>query len=328
MQHLHHHVHDVLVTGIAALERRRLSGGSPGLPGPALSPLWSCCSQPLPDESVWPRAYLSLWPPRSRSPAPSHSPPRPVSRAGLAHRGLQPVLEARAARGSPARRGRPHPRWGRGSRVLHALLAVGRRSGSRAGMSWRRAARQGQEELGEIRDCGGRGRGVGVGKGGTHLSFGSWRSSLALRVPRAAVTVTHSGHGPAAGLTRPWRSPSRLSLRGGRPHLGRPAKSTESDCAVTAGCSQDCLSGTPLGVPPGQWECEGAGTDSPLHRGARSSRGSPRGEREMRRGTPLAGSSPILPAARRSPRFLQPCPFPPSSQAPRICSAPNPTSQP
>lgn len=78
-------------------------------------------SQPLGHRQQPQRDFLAGDSPLRRA----DSPPRPVSRAVRARLGLQPVLEGRGARGSPAPPGRPHPRWGPGSRVLRGLLAAG-----------------------------------------------------------------------------------------------------------------------------------------------------------------------------------------------------------
>lgn len=161
---------------------------------------------------------------REDSPRRAHSPPRPASRAARARRGFQPVLEGPGARGSLAPRGRPHPRWGRGSRVLRALLAAGQ-GGRRAGVRGRRRKREGAGE-------------EGAGGGG-----GRWQRRKAAPqgqdspVPWAPARQTrpagtrkpcHQVGGPgvtpcSAGRPHAARSPSRLSLPGGRPRPGRPA---------------------------------------------------------------------------------------------------------
>ena len=65
-------------------------------------------------------------------------------------------------------------------------------------------------------------------EGRTHLSLGPRLAGLALQAQGAAVTKPWGPRGqpPLPALPQAARSPSRLSLRGGRPPLGHPAERT------------------------------------------------------------------------------------------------------
>lgn len=77
--------------------------------------------------------------------------------------------------------------------------------------------------------------------GRTHLSLGPRLTGLALQAQRAAVTKRSRGQPPLPALPQVARSPSRLSLQGGRPPPGHPAERTT--CQTRGGGGGDAEQG-------------------------------------------------------------------------------------
>lgn len=136
LNHLQHHIHDVLVTGSSALraedtiqEEALTDKAQPGLqPGPSGFHLRSAFLGPChthsldlgpvsekpghrnsPALSNMPHPQQDAFPVESPTPE-VHSPPHPVSPVVLARLDLPPVLGAREARDSPALLGHQHLR--------------------------------------------------------------------------------------------------------------------------------------------------------------------------------------------------------------------------
>ena len=256
------------------------------------------------------------------------SPPRPVSPAVPARLGLQLVLEGRGARGSPAPPGRPHPRWGPGSRVLRGLLAAGagvgvvRSGGESSHAPGRERGRGGESGGGRRRGWTGRRRG-GEGAGGEGGGRDSSRRRAAGRGIAGAGLTCPLGPGspdspcrhreagsralkpqsPSPSLPpNPPRPPPRGQLTFSPFSPGRPA-TPRSPCKLsTASQSGDGPHPPPPPPPPPGTRGEGRRWYSPRRRGVRSSLGSPAASGQSGLGEfPSPGTSGSPPPAPATP---------------------------
>lgn len=245
LQHLQHHVHDVLVAGISALHREGLSRRSPGCP---LLPVshqqhFQHLIEPLllhprhpPTGGLEPASGTSA---SSSSPSPGDYaalprdfPPGRLLATGATHRHAlspgQPGHAAVANQSSGAGESGValHPG---GARIPAGAAVAGFSAdallrGRGVQRRVRGRTRRGRGAPGR----GGPGSAAGCGAGRrerrTHLSLGPRLARLALRAQGSPVTRSGArGTRRSPGRPRAARSPSRLSRPGGRPLPGRPA---------------------------------------------------------------------------------------------------------